>query len=199
MKGLESPEGDYGFAAAKDGLILISDRAIDLREGTSRRFQVRGASARTGPGGQWLQLRADGTFAVIGGKGLPSKSPNEVTFGQYSKSETQSPTRVVPGSSKTVQVLGWREDRVVLTRWPGQGQGTRIQAIDPDTGNAQTLVQAPRRAELWQWAEDLLEAEIAPGVEPPSPIDPRLLVAGGLVVLVCAALAVRGWRRRVYA
>lgn len=192
-------EVDAAFAAARDGVILNPGRVIDLNANTSRIFRVRSQSAATGPTGQWLDLRSDGVFAVIGGRGLGSISPNKVTMGTYSKGKSESETRVVPGTSDTVQVLGWRGGRLVVTRWPGEGKGTRIQAINPESGRTQTLVQAPRTGGLWLWADDLLTAEVVPGTEPPSPVDPRLLLGGGLVIVVGAGLALFGWRRRDHA
>lgn len=191
---------DSTFSEAQDGVVLTGSRLIDLNRNTSQKIRVPASPGNTGPGGGSGDLRGDGVYTTIGGPGLPPQTPNKVTLTKIGSSGSTTKPRVVPGTSGTIQVLGWRSDRLVLTRWL-RGDRAEIQAVDVETGEHEVLARTPRRGSgsLWQWAEDLLEAEVVPGREPPSPVDPRLLLGWIVAVIAATGTALVYWRRRVRA
>lgn len=192
------------FSEARDGVLLLSgDRhywRVELGTGRRTRFAIRGPSGWSGAAGSSSSLAADGTFAMVGGSGLPDKSPNRVSVTAIDRSVLASRPRVVPDSGGTRQVLGWREPgTLLLVRVHGNAWWRpSIDTVVVETGESDELIALPPDSNVgWAWAEDMLTAEVVPGVEPPSPLDPRVLVGGLVAVVLAAGGSLVWWRRRV--
>lgn len=188
------------FAEATGDLLLAERRLVDLASGTSRRVTARSGSGVAGASGSRGFLRGDGTLALVGGPGLGGRSPNRVTIADLSTSPTTQ--AVVPGTAQSIQVLGWRGERLVVARLPGKSARAggdmlvEIVAVDVVTGDGEVLADGDLGMLGWAWATDLLDAPVVQGVEPATPMDPREVV----VLLGLAALGTLGgmvvWRRR---
>ncbi|MCW2792294.1 MAG: hypothetical protein JWO76_1392, partial [Nocardioides sp.] len=104
----------------------------------------------------------------------------------------------VPTSGRTFEVLSWiDEDHVAVERAVGDCCLGRAVFLDTvSTGASQQLVRFPDPRDI-EVATDLLGAPTLPGVEPPRPLDPRVVggLGTGTVVLALSALVL--WRRRV--
>lgn len=110
---------------------------------------------------------------------------------------------VLPGKKVTLAVLAWTGPHEILTwrRVSLQGKDSDRKAlfkVDTRTGDSTEVVRLPSEdSGGWIYAVDLLGSPIAPGVEPPQPWDPRLVVGGisGIVVASGLALWLLGRRR----
>jgi hypothetical protein len=204
------PLGKGGFAVvdnfteAAGDLVVLADRGrllLHLATGRVGHFSLLSAPGQSGADGSSAALRADGTYAQVGGPGLGSRFPNRVTAAVVRRTGPPADVRVLRGTSRTFQVLGWRDqDTVVLVRGRPGGLGwgaVGVDAVDVRTGEAETLVRYDEVAGLsWAWAGELLDADPVPGVRPPSPLDPRLRWGGLALIALVAAASVAGWRRR---
>lgn len=194
------------FTEAAGDLLLIADGRpllLDLRSGRSSRFGLRSSSGSTGSAGSSAALREDGVYAQVGGPGLVSRSPNKVTTARIGLEGGPRDVQVVPGTGRTYQVLGWRDDETLVVvrgeggQWPA-ADSVRMEAVDVRTGESDVLVRYDAQTDLgWTWAGALLDADPVPGREPPRPLDPRVLWGGLLGIAVLTIAALWGWRRRV--
>src|SRR5690606_16682488 len=150
-------------------LLLTGDRAIDLRTGGSRPFRIRGLGGSLGVNGSAVALRADGTFAVVGGPGLGQRIPNRVTTGVVPPEAATTPQTVVPGTRNSFQVLGWRDaDHLLVARGhPAPVDSPSIDAVDVRTGESETLVEFSPYGGGWMFASEHLDAPVIAAVEPP--------------------------------
>jgi len=183
------------------GRVLVEEGVlVDLESGQRVEGELYGNGSGIGPWQNHLAVRGD-RFAVPGGGDLPSRSPNKVVVGRLTVEGQPSQVRVVPHSARTFQVVSWLDDRtiaVVRRTFTRIDITTQLEAIDLRTGQSRLMAElGGLEGTGWVWADDLLTAPSVPGVEPPTPMDPRaalvlwLLLAAGTVVLVVA------WRRRV--
>ena len=187
-------------AAGAGGRVLVGRRLVTLATGEVRR--VPGLSDGSSSGVSGAALRADGTFARVGGGRLPDREPNQVTVADVDAARPEQ--RVVPGTEESVQVLGWRDDDhlVVVRRVDRSAPGTwdesfAMASVDMVTGATEVLVEGGwARIAPWSWASDLLSAPVVEAVEPPHPLDPRLVTGLTVVALLGTAGVLVGWRRR---
>ncbi|WP_457207831.1 hypothetical protein [Nocardioides sp. P5_C9_2] len=203
------PLGDGGFAVvdnfteAAGDLVVLADRGrllLDLGTGRAGRVPLPAPPGQSGADGSSAALRADGAYAQVGGPGLGSRFPNRVTSAVVRAAGAPTDVRVLRGTSRTFQVLGWRDrDSVVLVRAESPSwDAVRVESVDVRTGEAETLVRYEEDAGLkWAWAGDVLDADPVPGVRPPSPLDPRHLWGGLALIALVTAASVTRWRHRV--
>ena len=199
---LDLPAGEVdSFTEAAGDLLLVGRHLHDLRTGVDTRLSPRGGIGSTGASGSSAFLRTDGVLAQVGGSGLPDRFPNRVTMADLTSGD--GAPRRVPGTAESAQVLGWRDDDhlVVVRRVDPTAPGIYldtyvISSVNVTTGGNQVLVDGGGAILPWTWASDLLSAPVAVGVEPPDPLDPRL-VAGAVACTVLLTLGGLGlWRRR---
>lgn len=154
---------------------LLVSRAVDA---SATRF------ATMGPGSRPTALFAGSI--VEGGPGEP---------------RTARPGRL-PSSDGTVSVLGWTDRRHVVALHEvtsGSNEMTVVRYAVP-TGEADVLMRlAAQESRNSQLATDLLTEPTTPGIEPPRPLDPRLMTFLAVLALGSAGLGIRQLRRRVRA
>jgi hypothetical protein len=186
------------FAEATDGQLLVRRRLIDLETGTERRTPLRSGTGSAGFDGANAYLRADGVLAELGGRGMADKVPTRVTIAAVTTDDTTQ--RVVPRTAGTYQVLGWRDDHLVVTRsrrTADLDQAFDMYAVDPTTGKGELVSRGGSQMLAWTWATDLLSAPVVEGIEPPSPMGPRVVAGLGAALLTGTVLGLVLWRRRV--
>jgi hypothetical protein len=106
---------------------------------------------------------------------------------------------LVPGGVRVGEIYSWvDEDHLVVLQVEGvTDQTLRVASLDIHTGKARPLVALSAYPDEVQLAGDLLAAPTVPGIEPPRPLDPRKVTAGGVLVAFAALVALIMWRRRV--
>lgn len=139
-----------------------------------------------------------------------SKSPNQIFVGTVEPSggdKVRAEVRVVPGTTRTFNVLRWLDDhRVVAVR--GQSFRLRDPGADvvvydlswtgkPKAGIRTEIVELPPAFHRVELATDLLSSPTAERPAPPTPLDQRLVTGAGLTIILLAGLSLWSWRRRV--
>lgn len=122
-----------------------------------------------------------------------SQSPHPVAAGAWGA------VRRLPGPVRAFGVADWLDGDTVVTLVPHPGFLTSsFDRVSISTGASEELVRMPESSGGgWQFATDLFGAPSVAAVEPPTPMDPRL-VAGTVVLIVALGLgALLSWRRRV--
>ncbi len=186
------------FTEATAGEVLNARTLLDLATGEVRRLPVRGGTGSSGFSGSNAFLREDGVLAQLGGRGSADAVPNAVvTLSDLRAREVVQ--EVVPGATRTWQVLGWREGDLLTSRDPdGRFDRFEVVAIDVTDGASQVLLEGDEELLGWDWATDLLgTAPVVDGVAPPTPMDPREVLGLGVTLLVVTVAGLVVWRRRV--
>lgn len=110
------------------------------------------------------------------------------------------PTREqVPEVEHAFDVYSWIDDdhlAVLLLEGDPDVSDAVIASVDVHTGETRRLVDNALYSDA-QLATDLLAQPTVPGIEPPRPMDPRKVTAGGVLVALGALVALVMWRRRV--
>jgi hypothetical protein len=106
---------------------------------------------------------------------------------------------LVPGGVRVFDIYSWLdEDHLAVLELVGRAtQELRVSRLDIRTGTARPLVDLSAGSVDVQLAGDLLTGPTVPGIEPPTPVDPRKLAAWTLTIVVAACWALIAWRRRV--
>jgi hypothetical protein len=105
----------------------------------------------------------------------------------------------VPGDVRVLDIYSWLdEDHLAVLQLEGvTDQTLRVVSLDIRTGAARPLVDLSAGDVDTQLAGDLLTGPTVPGIEPPTPVDPRQAPAIGAGIVVAAGVALIWWRRRV--
>ncbi len=177
--------------AAADGRVLLDRHVLDLASGTRTRIDydvpLLDVTAVDGSGTR---------IALPGTGGRNNRTPSRIQV-----TGVDGVTTVVPDSTRTYAVMGWAdEQRVVVQTKPRSSgiEGLRLDLVDVRDGSRERLLTTYGvGSNTFDLATDLLASPTVEAVEPPSPLDPRL-VTGGLVSIVLAAgVGLVVWRRRV--
>lgn len=191
--------------AAGNGNVLVSEdrgaRLVDVRTGRGQGLGLVGPMGTTGVALSSVALSTGGQVAMAGGGALPTKSPNKVTVARVPRSGSEVRQRVVPGSGRTFQVVGWSDERtLVVVGRAGRGfERLAVDALDVRTGERERLVRMRLQSGglSWEWADDHLDAPVVPGREPAAPLDPRVVWVGSGLLVIGTFVALRRWRSRV--
>jgi len=188
------------FTEASGNQVLVGRRLQDLATGDVRRLPLRGGTGSSGFDGSNAYLREDGLLAQLGGRRWVDAVPNVVTLSDLRAPEVVQD--VVPGTTDTWQVLGWRDGNLLTTRYQdspeGQYERSAVVAVNVTDGASEVLLEGGDELLGWNWASDLLAtAPVVDGVAPPTPMDPREVVGLGVMVLVGTVIGLVVWRRRV--
>jgi hypothetical protein len=110
-------------------------------------------------------------------------------------------TAGVPTPPKVFSIYSWIDDEhlaaVVNHRGPAAPNGLMVASIDVRTGQTRPLVTFASGDWTTEFATDLLARPTVPGIEPPSPLDPRLVAGLGVLIVLVAGVTLIAWRRRV--
>lgn len=112
--------------------------------------------------------------------------------GQVTKEE-------VPAGTRVFDIYGWLdEDHLAVLELVGGNdrQSLRVSSMDVGTGDAVPLVDDLDNAET-QLAAELLTRPTVPGIEPPTPMDPRQVTGWSVAIVLTAVAGLIWWRRRV--
>ena len=185
------------FAEASGNQVLVGRRLHDLASGDVRRLPLRGGTGSSGFSGSNAFLREDGLLAQLGGRRWVDAVPNVVTLSDLRAPEVVQ--EAVPGTTRTWQVLGWRDEDLLTTRDPdGLYDRFEVVAVDVTDGTSEVLLEGDDDLLGWVWATDLLAtARVVDGVAPPTPMDPREVLGLGVTLLVVTVAGLVVWRRRV--
>ena len=186
------------FTEATAGEVLNARTLLDLATGEVRRLPVRGGTGSSGFSGSNAFLREDGVLAQLGGRGSADAVPNVVvTLSDLRAREVVQ--EGVPGTTRTWQVLGWRDGDLLTTRDPdGLYDRFEVVAVDIADGTSEVLLEGDEELLGWGWATDLMAtAPVVDGVAPPTPMDPREVLGLGVTLLVVTVAGLLTWRRRV--
>ncbi|WP_172210756.1 hypothetical protein [Nocardioides sp. zg-DK7169] len=200
LRELGSPLDDGDVWGGGDGVVVMSGSGRNVG-----RWLVDPARPR-----QPQRLRLDrGSFVpprvspdrrrIAGVPG--NRAPNRLAVADLS-GDGRSAFEPVPGSRRTLEVIAWNdEEHVVVLRHDRDEVGmyyvTVVETAVESGEQRDLVVVPPDLANSPQFALDLLGGPIVEAVEPPDPMDPRVVVglSGGAVVAAGAGILV--WRRRV--
>ncbi len=185
--------GAAGEGTVPVGVAARSFGLLDPRAGSPVRVVRLDQRLGTGPAVDPTGTRIAAVRSRNGGG-----APDSVVVGDL-RDGRRVDLRVLPGSERTLQVLGWTDATHLLAvrSVPSPRSGdprdlvAAVVSMDSGTGASRTLVElAPSGGA--QVSTDLLARPTVPAVEPPHPWDPRLVTALAVVtLLVAAAVAVR--------
>jgi hypothetical protein len=148
----------------------------------------------THPGSQWSFDPTAGRFAFVAGqRGGP------VTVATFARDPAAPPAYTdVPDSAGILEVQRWVDDDHLSVLLGGDGRDRAVGSVDVATGarSSQVSFDADLVDDV-QLATDLLASPTVPGLEPAHPLDPRLVAAGGLAIVLAAGWVLILWRRRV--
>ncbi|MBB6626197.1 hypothetical protein H5V45_02575 [Nocardioides sp. KIGAM211] len=210
--------GEPGPAAATEGrgarYVAAAGAGLLLRDGSHHSVVV---SRVEDPSATLTRFRVPGDEGLVVSRALdatatrfatldPGVTPGDLLAGPISDGGAGGPRQAqlvrVPRTGSTVSVLGWTDpEHVVTLRELGPGsEGMDVVRVTVPSGGAETLIRSTAHESLnLQLATDLLADPTVAGVEPPTPLDPRLTVLLGVLALGAGGLGLRWWRRRVRA
>ncbi|WP_235736134.1 hypothetical protein [Nocardioides alcanivorans] len=177
---------------------------VDLpRDSPGRIAWVGDRSVATTAPQSTTQVDDRGRIAQV--KAVRGGTPGGLRVGTLPNGGTQTRWTEVPGVRGVHGVLGWRDGEVVVLR--EVDEQLVIQSIDPENGATTELIRhhlAPAEdlwrtndaLGHWRFATDVLEtAPLTEGVQPPNPLDPRIVPGGTAVVVLLTGFALWRWRR----
>ncbi|NYJ01219.1 hypothetical protein HNR19_001917 [Nocardioides thalensis] len=194
-----APDFYEASAYGDDILMSVQGRtarlSLDGAEPVRIRMDLPAEHAALGPGGQIAgDLDTDGPSRTDSGAGAP------LVVGTIARDGTVDLTRVP--EARAHQVVAWRDERTVVVRRFTDRSASSVPflAVDVRTGESTVLVDNQSQTD---WliqplvAADAWAAPTYDAPEPPSQWDPRLVLGGGVAVVLAGGIAVLRWRRRV--
>ncbi|MDX6375377.1 MAG: hypothetical protein QOD98_4365 [Nocardioidaceae bacterium] len=173
-----------------------ADRVLDVGTGVVLRTLAHISEGMTEP----FFDRDANRFAIVQG----NRIPNLMSVGTVGATVADQPTyERVPNSERSFAAYAWiDDDHLALLQRKGAVKDTLdvvVNSVDIRTGQVQSLVSfdGPDVGFDRQLATDLLARPTADAVQPPRPLDPRMVTGGGVTIVLAAIWAMIAWRRRV--
>jgi len=188
----------FGVSSAGPGFVVMEtlDGYVEVDPATGTILRDLGKHA---PHGVWDPSgtrAADGETSSGGDVGF---TPVELATLPATPGGKLTREHIPTNGVKVFSVYSWLdEDHLAVLEVVGEtGQGLRVSSLDIHSATTRPLVTVSNDNVDTQLATALLTEPTVPGIEPPTPVDPRKVTGLGVGIVVAAAVALIMWRRRV--